>query len=198
MNMKWIGLTGGLASGKSTAAQFLSQLGVTVIDADQLAKESLEPGKPAYQQVVQVFGPDFLLPDLQIDRRKLGQSIFSNKSLREKLESFIHPVVQTQVQELKIKYAKQGSSIAIYDIPLLYEKKLSSQFDGVLLISCSLQTQIDRMKSRNQWTDEEITSRLQSQMSLLDKEKLATWVIQNEDSLAMLQMRLAQWLEKLK
>ncbi len=196
--MKWIGLTGGLASGKSTAAQFLSQLGVTVIDADQLAKESLEPGKPAYQQVVQVFGPDFLLPDLQIDRRKLGQSIFSNKSLREKLESFIHPVVQTQVQELKIKYAKQGSSIAIYDIPLLYEKKLSSQFDGVLLISCSLQTQIDRMKSRNQWTDEEITSRLQSQMSLLDKEKLATWVIQNEDSLAMLQMRLAQWLEKLK
>lgn len=196
--MKWIGLTGGLASGKSTAAQILSQLNVPVIDADQLAKECLEPGKSAYQQAVQVFGPAFLRPDLQIDRRKLGQHIFSNKSLREKLESIIHPMVQIEVQELKKKYTQQGCSIAVYDIPLLYEKNLSSQFDGVLLISCSLQTQIGRMKSRNQWSDEEIASRLQSQISLLEKEKLATWVIQNEDSLAMLQMKLTQWLEKLK
>jgi len=196
--MKWIGLTGGLASGKSTAAEILLGLHIPIVDADKISHQCLEVGTVGYQKVLQVFGPGFVDSQNKIDRRKLGQHIFSSVPLREKLEGILHPLIQQEVLRLKDFYQNAGERVAIYDVPLLFEKNLQKQFDGTLLISCSPQTQILRMKKRNNWNDEEIQSRMKAQLPLSEKEKLATWTIRNEGSPEELKFQIEKWIQSLK
>lgn len=176
----WIGLTGGVATGKSTVSGLLQDQGLAVIDADVLAHEALQPGTESYEQIVRTFGQGVLNPDGSIQRSALASQIFSNEQKKLQLEGITHPYVQKRVQELKESFRQQGHQIVIYDVPLLFEKNLQSQFDFVIVVTCSEALQIQRMKSRNRWSDEEIRQRLANQMPMFQKELQADFVIRNE------------------
>ena len=178
--MKWIGLTGGIASGKSTASQIIRGLGITVIDADHIAHEVVSIGSVGLERVRLAFGPGVLNSDGSLNRKELGNKIFSDKNSRDLLESILHPLIQAEVQKQKSQSEKNGEEIVFYDVPLLFEKNLQSQFDDTVLITCSEKTQIERMRSRNGYAEDEALARLSSQLPLSEKEKMATVIIQNE------------------
>ena len=145
----WIGLTGGIATGKSAAAAILREMSIPVIDADVLAHQELQPGSESFQSIVQEFGSRILSQDGTICRQELAMLIFSNENERVKLEAIIHPKVQEKVKHFREKQIFMGTEIAVYDVPLLFEKNLESQFDGVLLIDCEDQIQLDRLMTSN-------------------------------------------------
>lgn len=180
--MLWIGLTGGIATGKSTVARIFRELGVPVVDADQVAREVVAKGGPAYPAVLQAFGSEILLPSGEIDRKKLGQKVFAKPNELRKLENLVHPLVQKHVAEFRKKYQDQGQAVAIYDVPLLFEKSLQDQFDKVIVVSSSEASQKSRMKKRDQLSDAEVESRLKSQRPLAEKIAKADFVISNEGS----------------
>lgn len=181
--MIWIGLTGGIASGKSTAAEHLARKGFSVVDADQLAHQVVALGSLGLKKVLQEFGTEFQEPDGSLDRKKMGQLIFKDASARDRLEKIIHPLVQDEVRRLKLKFEQAGTAIAFYDIPLLFEKRLEKNFDAILLITCSEDLQKQRLQLRNQMSDKDISDRLSSQISLVEKEKKSDFVVRNDKDL---------------
>jgi dephospho-CoA kinase len=195
--MLWIGLTGGIASGKSTAREILEGLGFSVADADKIARETLAPEGLARTPVIQLFGQEILNPQGQIDRAKMAKIVFSDKSQLTKLEQLIHPFVQEEVRRLRQKWQQQGQSLAFYDVPLLFEKNLQSQFDATLVINCSEKLQRERLKTRNKMSDIEIDQRLLNQIPLSKKIHLADYVIQNEGSLEDLKLQLEKLIKSL-
>lgn len=196
--MKWIGLTGGIGSGKSTATEILRGLGVPVIDADELARRALEPNHEPYRLVVAWLGESVLGSNKEIDRAKLAEKVFKSSESRLKLEQIVHPWVQDEVRKKKEELRQQNYSFAIYDVPLLFEKDLEAQFDQTLLISSSESTQRNRLKARNGWSDQQITDRLQAQLSMEEKRKRAHVVIENEGTKEELKSALQQWLAQFK
>ncbi|MBK7843678.1 MAG: dephospho-CoA kinase [Bdellovibrionales bacterium] len=148
--MKWIGLTGGIASGKSTVAQILREMGHSVVDADALARLVVAKNGPAYREVISVFGPDFFDSSGDLDRKKLGQAVFADKKKRVQLEQIIHPKVKSLAFLEKSRLEMEGKSIAFYDVPLLYEKNLESEFDAVLLIYAP-ESSSTRANDNSQW-----------------------------------------------
>ena len=195
--MKWIGLTGGMGTGKSTAAQILRQLGYNVADADQLARQALQKSTQGYQKVIQVFGPGLIDEAGEIDRTALAKVVFSSKENLKKLEDITHPWIQDQVQKLRKTWIQEGQKVAFYDVPLLFEKKLKAQFDAVLLISCSEKLQRLRLHARNSMTDEQISSRLAHQIPMDQKKIQADFVIENEGSLEDLKSKVQDVLKKI-
>ena len=195
--MLWIGLSGGIASGKSTAREILEGLGFSVADADKIARKTLAPGGLALAPAVQLFGQEILNPQGEIDRAKMAKIVFSDKSQLTKLEQLIHPIVQNEVQKLRQQWQQQGQSISFYDVPLLFEKNLQSQFDFTLVIHCSEKLQRARLKARDQMTDAEIDLRIKNQLPLSQKAQLADYVIENEGSLEDLKLQLEKFLESL-
>lgn len=197
--MRWLGLTGGIASGKSTVSALLRQASVPVLDADQLAHQVVAPGSPGLKSVVETFGQDVLLSDGSLDRRKLGQLIFSNTERRHKLEKITHPLIQQETEKWRAEQEKQGQDLAIYDIPLLFETKAQDRFDGVIVVTCTLQQQKDRLLARNQLTPAEVESRLAAQIPLHIKEEQADFIVRNDrdkDFLLLEFQRLMLWLKK--
>jgi dephospho-CoA kinase len=190
--MIWVGLSGGIGSGKSTAAAFLREEGYSVIDADQIAKDVVQKGTPGLASVEALFGKSVLDPDGSLDRKKMAELVFTNPKHLQQLEGIIHPLVQSKVAELKAAAEKRGEKIAFYDVPLLFEKNMQKNFDVTLLISCSEQTQRARLRSRNLYSNDEIDARLQSQIPLWKKQTLADQVIRNESSLQDLKKNLQQ------
>ncbi|MEK6773692.1 MAG: dephospho-CoA kinase [Bdellovibrionota bacterium] len=195
--MKWIGLSGGLASGKSTVANFLRRKGFSVLDADQIAKDVLQNGTLGLQKVVETFGKDLIGSDGELNRQKMAQVVFNSPSDLQKLEAIVHPLVQAKVKETRKKLEEKGTKIAFYDVPLLFEKNLQSQFDATVLVSCSETLQRSRMKSRNRWSDEEIEARLKAQLPLAKKEKLAKFIIHNNSDLDQLETQVELLLKSL-
>lgn len=196
--MKWIGLTGGIASGKSTVAEIISKSGIPVINADQVAHLALEPGSVVYPKIIQAFGTDILFADQSIDRNKLGAFIFKDPSQRELLEQLVHPFVRQQVQAIKKDLAQQGHKMAVYDVPLLFEKNMEKDFDHILLIFCDPETQIQRLMKRNTLTREQAELRLRSQIPLTQKKKRTIAhkgvVIENLGTLKELESKVKGWL----
>lgn len=188
--MLWIGLTGGIASGKSEATKLLKSMAFPVIDADLIAHQVVERGTPGLKSVVDHFGAEILNPDGSLNRKKLGQIVFTSTDQRLALENLLHPLVQQEVQRQKHQYAQNGKSIAFYDVPLLFEKNLQGQFDKVVLIFSSLDLQKSRLRQRDQLSDLEIENRLQSQIPLIEKEKKSDFVIYNDHDLAHLEKQL--------
>jgi dephospho-CoA kinase len=192
-----VGLTGGIASGKSTVSNMLKEMNMTVIDADVESRLAVQNGEPAYKQIVESFGHDIVLPDGEIDRQKLGSIIFHDEQKRKLLNSIVHPEVRRRMNEKKDLAIKKKEKIVILDIPLLFESNLINMVDQTLLVYVDQNIQFTRLMERNQLSKEEAEARIQSQMPLAEKMKLADKIIQNNGSLTetkkQLNKILADW-----
>ncbi|WP_026593623.1 dephospho-CoA kinase [Bacillus sp. UNC437CL72CviS29] len=192
-----IGLTGGIASGKSTVSQMFRELNIPVIDADIIAREVVEQGKEAYKEIVEVFGEEILQVNGELDRQKLGSIVFHNEEKRLHLNKIVHPAVRKEMNAQKDMYIKEGVQAVVLDIPLLFESKLTSLVDQILVVAVSPSTQLERLMKRNGFIEEEAKARIHSQMSLAEKVTLANKVIYNDGTIAetkaQLQLILKEW-----
>jgi dephospho-CoA kinase len=177
--MRIIGLTGGVATGKSSVARFLSERGITVIDADTIAREAVFPGTSALQSILEEFGSGILLPDGTLDRKALGAVVFSDGEKRHLLERILHPAIK-QLAEQKIRQAGQeGSRVVIYMAPLLIEAGASDRVDEIWVVSTTETVQIERLMARDNISREEAKRIIESQMPLAEKERFGRIVIDN-------------------
>ena len=180
--MRVLGLTGGIGSGKSMVAQMFARLGAVVIDADQLAREVVEPGQPALQEIVASFGPDVLRADGHLDRPKLADIIFANAAERAKLDAITHPRIRARMDEL-INARRSGPGVLIADIPLLYENERTKSVEKVIVVWVDAQTQLRRIRQRDGLSDEAARQRIAAQMALDEKRARADHLIDNTGSL---------------
>ncbi|XP_007437097.1 dephospho-CoA kinase domain-containing protein [Python bivittatus] len=175
-----VGLSGGIASGKSTVAALLQELGCVVIDADVIARQVVQPCFQAYQRIVHSFGPEILLENGEINREALGSIIFSQPEKRKLLNSITHPEIQKEMLKQILKYFVLGYRYVILDIPLLFETKMLSKFmKHTVVVYCDPQAQLSRLMHRNGLTQTEAEARIAAQMPLAQKVKLADHVIDN-------------------
>ncbi len=186
-----IGLTGGIASGKSTVANMLKESGITVIDADIEARLAVEPGEIAYNKIAEHFGKSILLENGTINRAKLGEIIFNDQEERTVLNGIVHPAVRERMNEKKEAAIKRNESIVIMDIPLLFESKLTDQVERTLLIYVDEATQLKRLMERNNYSENEAMVRIQSQMPLKEKKALADFIIDNSGTLEQTKTQLS-------
>ncbi|MFT3707953.1 MAG: dephospho-CoA kinase [Archangium sp.] len=188
--MKLYGLTGGIASGKSTVTSMFRALGLPVIDADQLAREVVEPGQPALAEIAARFPG--VVKDGVLDRKALGERIFKNADDRAALQAITHPRIRALAKERTDALAAKGEKVALYDAPLLIENKLHLGMDGVILVCVDEATQRARLKTRDGLTDEQASARIASQMPLEEKKKAATWLIDNGGTLEATNARVRE------
>ena len=174
-----IGLTGGIGSGKSTVSAILKRLGAVIIDADQLARQVVEPDSPAWKEIVAAFGDDILLPDRNLNRKRLGEIIFADEKKRKLLESITHPAIGSAVEEELRQAEEQGAAVAVLDVPLLIESGWTNQVDEVWLVYVDPDLQEQRLMARNRLSKNEAQERIASQMNLRDKLQYANVIIDN-------------------
>jgi len=196
--MKWIGLTGGMGTGKSTVAGIIQTLGYSVLSADKLAHHALNKDSAVFQQIIGVFGEKILDSNGQIDRKILGTVVFQDKFLLGKLESIVHPYIQDMVQKEKSRLLSEGAEMAFYDVPLLFEKRLEKRFDRIILVTCRRETQIERAMERTKLSKEQVLLRLKTQVSEEVKATRAHYVIRNDSSLEELKMKVQDVMLQLK
>ena len=194
-----IGLTGGIACGKSTVAKMFVKHGAHLIDFDGLAHEVQEPGKPAWKEVVNHFGKRILQPDKKINRVKLGNIVFADKEKLSELNNIVHPLVYQEWHARLEKIGKKEKhAIVLSDIPLLFEGNMQHLFDLTMLVLIAPKEQIRRLMARNGVSKEEAGKRLKSQMPISEKISLADIVIDNEGSIHETEKRVGQvWQELL-
>lgn len=189
-----VGLTGGIASGKSTVSNMLKEMKITVIDADVEARLAVKKGEPAYLQIVKEFGQSILMPDGEIDRPKLGSIIFYNDQKRQLLNQIVHPEVRRRMTRQKEAAIAREEKIIILDIPLLFESKLMFMVDKIVLVYVDQNIQIQRLMERNNLTYEDAMARVKSQMPLSEKVGLANEVINNNGTLQETENQLEELL----
>ena len=189
--MRVIGLTGGIATGKSTVSAMLRQLGAAVIDADQIAREVVEPGAAAFRDIAGRF-PEVIGPDGRLDRAQLADRIFASAEDRAALNAIVHPRIHRVFTEKLAALERKGVELAIYDAALLIENGLHQGLDGVILVSAPRETQIARLQERNRFTRQQAEARLASQMPLEQKARLANWTIDNSGDLAATRAQVTQ------
>jgi dephospho-CoA kinase len=181
--LKIVGLTGGIASGKTTVANMFKKLGARVVDADELARKAVKQGTPAYQKIIQEFGTEFICEDGELDRKKLGNKIFTNPSDKAKLENILHPIIGKMLMDNIESEREQGTEILILDIPLLFENNMQMWIRPVILVYVDPETQLQRLKNREKISLKEAQNMIESQMPLEEKKKLADFVIDNNGDL---------------
>ncbi|WP_430592963.1 dephospho-CoA kinase [Humidisolicoccus flavus] len=182
--MTFLGLTGGIAAGKSTIARTLQSLGAIVFDADAVAREVVEPGEPAFALIVDRFGQEVLRADGSLDRQALGRVIFDDATARRDLEQITHPAIRARVQErVRAIRAEHPGSVIVYDIPLLVETGAQSTFDSVVVAHAPVETRIERLITRRGMTREEAEARIASQASDGERLAVADYVIDTGGSL---------------
>jgi dephospho-CoA kinase len=191
-----IGLTGGIASGKSTVSNMLKELNIPVVDADEEARLAVEKGEKAYSEIVSYFGEEILLEDGSINRAKLGSIIFPNEEKRNVLNSIVHPAVRENMFRKREHYLSLGHKLVVLDIPLLFEGKIDYNIDKTVLVYVAEATQLERLMNRNGFTEEEALSRIHSQMPLHEKVKLADAVIDNNGSIEETRKQLLEILSE--
>jgi dephospho-CoA kinase len=177
------GLTGGLASGKSSVATHLRAKGLPVIDADALAREVVAPGSAAFEEIVQGFGPDVVRRGA-LDRRRLAALVFSDAQALRRLESIVHPRVQQRKATILNELAAAGEPLAAYEVPLLYEKQLETELHPVVVVALPEALQLERARSRDGSSEAEVRARLAAQLPLASKAARADYVIDNAGTLA--------------
>jgi len=176
--MPLIGLTGGLATGKTTVARLFQACGASLIDADQLARQVVEPGKPAWRELARTFGKGVLRPDRSIDRQALGRLVFRDRTGLRKLNAIVHPrVARARARLTREILRKDAAAVIIYDAPLLIEAGAHKQMDRTIVVTADRPTQIHRLQARNHLSRTEALRRIRSQLPLAQKLKLADYVI---------------------
>jgi dephospho-CoA kinase len=173
-----VGLTGGLASGKSTVARLFRDCGAILIDADALARRVVEPGKPAWREIVRTYGRQVLCPDRTLDRAALAKIVFRDRVQLRRLNAIVHPRVAREQAKLTREIAKkQPRAVVIYDVPLLFEAGVHKGMDRTIVVAADRRTQIARLQTRNGLTRAEALRRIRSQMPLAKKINLADYVL---------------------
>ncbi len=191
MAMKTFGLTGGIGMGKSTAARILEARGIAVIDTDDLARQVVQPGQPALDEICQVFGADLKDSSGQLRREALARIVFADSTARANLETITHPrITQLWRQQLQA-WRKEGRAVAVVVIPLLFETKVETDFDAVICLACSEVTQRQRLMARG-WSPEQIQQRLAAQMPVAEKMARANFVVWTEGEVAGTARQLAK------
>lgn len=177
-----IGLTGGIASGKTLVSDELARLGAVVIDADVIAREVVEPGTPALAEVAARFGDGVLLPDGNLDRPALGAIVFSDDAARDDLNAIVHPRVRRRALELEA--VAPAGSVVVHVIPLLVETGQARDYDAVLVVDVPVELQVHRLMHRNDLTTEQARARIRAQAPRSDRLRAATWVVDNSGDVA--------------
>lgn len=192
-----IGLTGSIASGKSTVSLMFDDLNIPVIDADKISREVVYPGEKAYEKVVHAFGENILRDDKTLDREKLGSIIFADEEKRKQLNSIVHPAVREKMIEQRDAYVKAGETLVVLDIPLLFESKLTHFVDKIVVVYVDKEVQLHRLMKRNGYTEEEANQRINSQITVKEKAVKADAIINNNgtkyDSYQQLEQLVKEW-----
>ena len=192
-----IGLTGSIATGKSTVSKMLKERGYPIVDADEISRLVVEPGSAVLEHIAIAFGSDMLQEDGTLNRGKLGARIFNNETERETLNGIIHPAVRAEMVRQKEYWFEKGAKTVIMDIPLLFESRLQSYVDQILVVSAKPEIQLERLMKRNSLSEEEAQARIASQLPISKKEKDADAVIHNngtlEDTEKQLEAILFDW-----
>lgn len=192
---KSIGITGGIASGKSTVSHYLKDKGYVVLDADIYARNVLNKGTEGLKKTVEHFGNGILNDDGTLNREVLGHIVFNDKDELAVLNSITHPIIRQEMNDDKNKNLKTGHVFS--DIPLLYENKLEDQFDIVIVVYVDEDTQLKRLMTRNDFTEEEARRRIASQLSLEEKKKRADIVFNNNDTKEALYNQIDDFIKQL-
>ena len=192
---KLIGLTGGIASGKSTTSNYLKDKGYIVLDADVYAKKIMEPGQVAYENIVNYFGPEIVNEDRTINRKALGNLVFNNKDKLKQLNQFTHPEVKRLMREDQEKYLPENH--VFLDIPLLFENNRHEMCDLVITVYVTYDNQLERLMTRNGFSEEEAKSRIASQMNLDEKKRRSDVVFDNNTTKEALYQQIDGFLSKL-
>jgi len=190
-----VGLTGGVASGKSTVSALLAELGAVVIDSDLLARQVVEPGSPGLAAVVAEFGEDVLAEDGTLDRAALGAVVFADEGRRKRLEAILHPLIRERGHALADE-ASPGT-LVVHDIPLLVESGQADRFEEVVVVDVPVETQVERMVRDRGWTREDAEARVRAQAGREQRLAVATQVIDNSGTREDLRERVAEVFDKL-
>jgi dephospho-CoA kinase len=185
-----VGLTGGVASGKSTVSALLRDLGAVVVDADALAREVVAPDTPGLASVLAAFGPEVQAADGSLDRARLGAMVFADPARRADLEAIVHPLVRARAAE--IEAAAQPGAVVVHDIPLLVETGQAESFDAVIVVDAPEEVQVDRAVRDRGWSPEEARSRIAAQASREERRAAATYVVENSGTTEDLRQRVAE------
>ena len=188
--MKWIGLTGGIATGKSTVKKLIEGRGHPVIDADLISHQLTEVGQLGYRNVVSHFGNSVVNPDKSLNRKALGQIIFNDPHQRTKLENILHPLIQVELAQQKKIHLGANRAMCFYDVPLLFEKDLKKEFDLVVMVWCDPQIQKLRLMTRNNFSETEAELRLAAQLNMAAKIKNSDYCLDNSTNLLSLEKQV--------
>jgi dephospho-CoA kinase len=172
--MYLVGLTGGIASGKSYVASLLGELGASTVDADQVAREVVVPGSTGLVQVVGAFGYEILLPSGELDRAKLGDIIFADAEKRIELEHILHPLIKARTTQL---ISEQPSDVVVYSVPLLVEANVDYPFDAIITVEAGVENQVSRLMNSRQMSESDARARIGAQTSSADRVARANFVI---------------------
>ncbi|HJR38419.1 MAG TPA: dephospho-CoA kinase [Nocardioidaceae bacterium] len=190
-----VGLTGGVASGKSTVSAILAELGAVVIDADLLAREVVAPGTDGLREIAETFGPEVLTEDGALDRVAMGTLVFADESARRRLEAIIHPRVRERGAELEAEAGEDA--LVVHDIPLLAETGQAARFDAVIVVDVPVEVQVDRMARLRAMSREDAEGRVRAQASRDERLAIASYVIDNTGTLEDLRDRVTEVFEEL-
>lgn len=180
-----IGLTGGIASGKSTVAEMLLERGARLVDADAVAREIVRPGEPALEAIASCFGQAILLDDGTLNRKALGEIVFRDARKLEQLESITHPAIRKRMwDKIRLYDNELPKRLIVADIPLLFETKQEQLYEGVLVVYVPFEVQLSRLMKRNGMDEEEARRRIGLQMDMEEKRQRGNWIIDNSGTLA--------------
>lgn len=179
MGIRVVGLTGGIATGKSSVARFLAEKGAVVIDADDLARVAVEPGSPSLEKIVDLFGTGILLPDGNLDRRRMRSVVFGNGEKRRQLEEILHPEIKRLAEEQIAVASAAGRKVVFYVAPLLIEAGVTDLVDEIWVVTVKPEVQLRRLMARDGMCMEEAQRIIDSQMPLAEKERYGRIVIDN-------------------
>ncbi|MGY3765127.1 dephospho-CoA kinase [Vagococcus vulneris] len=192
----FLGLTGSIATGKSTVSTYFKEKGIPIIDADIIARDVVAKGTPGLKAIVNKFGHDILLPDGALNRQALGAIIFRNDNKRKVLNNLLSSFIRTEITTQMNAYRKTNCALVIVDIPLLFEGGYQADMDAVMVVSISEATQRQRLMERNDLNEIEAKQRINSQWSIEKKEELADYIIDNNGTKAETYKQIDKWLRQ--
>lgn len=194
--MKLIGITGGIGMGKSTMAEFLGERGLPIVDTDQIARDVVQRGEPALQEIVEAFGPDMISGDGSLDRRRLAAAVFEDKEAKARLESILHPRIRSCWKSLADHWSRDNAAIGFVVIPLLYETGAEREFDAIICVACPEAMQHTRLIERG-WTESEIKARIAAQLPTAEKIARADHLIWTSGPVGSAHAQMERLLSKL-